>query len=116
MPEENSSAFVGRFVIARASHKLKQALSSMEQDHMALSSPAGNGGQAADAPANHQATERARAFAAGWLAHRARMQMLVAEYEALRSSETSEVSCAPGREERTRAAYSAIEQISPILE
>ena len=73
----------------------------MEREHMALSSRAENGGQAADAPAIHQATERARAFAAGWLAQRTRMEMLVAEYEALKSSETPEVSCAQDRGARS---------------
>jgi hypothetical protein len=101
IPEESSSAVVGPCVIALASYELKQGLSSMEREHVTLSSRAENDGQAADAPAIHQATERARAFAAGWLAHRARMEKLVAEYEALKSSETPEVSCSPIRGARS---------------
>lgn len=39
----------------------------------------------ADARSMHKATKRARAFAAEWLAQRARMERAVAEYEAPKS-------------------------------
>lgn len=101
IPVKTPGAIMGPFVIARTSSELTQGLSSMDQAHMALSSRAENGVQAADASAIHQATERARAFAAGWLAHRARMERLVAEYEVLKSSDTPAVSCAQGRGPRS---------------
>ena len=60
--------------------------------HLEQNQPLASGGEDSEAPTDagsmRKATARARAFAAEWLAQRARMERAVAEYEALESMQS----------------------------
>jgi hypothetical protein len=62
-------------------------------NHVEQKQPLASGGEDIEAPtdaASMKGTERTRAFAAEWLAQRAQMERAVAEYEALKSVQSTD--------------------------